>query len=286
MPERPQDARDPAEMLAGAPGRQHHVDGPDPGVLQLRGDITGMVDDQVGAHRHAPFPGFAAGRRRNDLGAGARFQELDRHRADGASAADDQDALHRLRKQILLAEHRFPRGQAADGQGRRVREGEVVRDAGDEAVVDSDQLGPGAVAQHVARAVDPVADIEAGGRRSQRFDDAGKFQAEQHAPAGLGALRCAEHRLAGIDADGFDLDEDIGGPQFGIGKLGDRHRELFDGMGVLVDESFHGKPTVEPEARAVLPRRGRRCCGNRRRCPADVAARPVTCTNRPGRPWP
>jgi hypothetical protein len=109
VPERAKDGSNPAEMLTGAPGRQDHVDGPNPGVLQLRGDITGMVDDQVGAHRHAPFPGFAAGRRRDDLGAGARFQELDRHRADGASAADDQDALHRLRKQILLAEHRFPR---------------------------------------------------------------------------------------------------------------------------------------------------------------------------------
>jgi hypothetical protein len=37
MPERPQDARDPAEMLAGASGRQHHVDGPDPGTFNCVG---------------------------------------------------------------------------------------------------------------------------------------------------------------------------------------------------------------------------------------------------------
>jgi hypothetical protein len=122
-----------------------------------------MIDDQVGAHRHTPLLGFAAGRGRDDLGGSARFQELDRHRADGAGAADDQDALHRLRKPILLAEHRFPRGQAADGQRRGIREGQVVRNAGDEAGIDGDELGPGAVAQHVARGVDPVADIEAGG---------------------------------------------------------------------------------------------------------------------------
>jgi hypothetical protein len=81
----------------------------------------------------------------------------------------------------------------------------------------------------------------------------------KHAPARLGALRGAEHRFAGIDADGFGLDEDIGGPQFGIGKLADLHRELFDGVGILVDKSFHGKPTVEPQARAALERRDRRC---------------------------
>jgi hypothetical protein len=64
-------------------------------------------------------------------------------------------------------------------------------------------------------------------------------QPEDDPPSRLGAPRLADGRLAGVDAHGADLDEQVGVAELRLVGLDELQREGGHGMGALVRERLH-----------------------------------------------
>src|SRR5271154_3038251 len=108
-------------------------------------------------------------------------------------------------------------------------------------MVDGDALCPAAVACHVARPIDAIAHLEAPGGRTDGGDDACEFPAEQHPAAGLGTSYAAKEGFARIDADSANLDQNIGVAQRRLCHFDKLDREVFELVGLFIDERLHSE---------------------------------------------
>jgi hypothetical protein len=100
-------------MVCRVGGGEHKTRSADAQRCDLRGDRLAMVDDVVSAEILHPAHRLGARRSRHYNEVGKRADELDCHRADAASAADDEHrggrARHRL-TDIHAIKQGFPRG--------------------------------------------------------------------------------------------------------------------------------------------------------------------------------
>ena len=112
-----------------------------------------MVDDVVRAQLAHPGLGLGTRGGGDDREAGQPARDLDRHRADAAGAADDEQralvgALAALDADAV--EQELPGGDGRQRQGRGLGEAQPGRLAADDALVDQVVLGVGAGPDHRA----------------------------------------------------------------------------------------------------------------------------------------
>jgi len=153
----------------------------------------------------------------------------------------------------LVAEHGFPRGQAADGQRGGVGEGQLIGDRGDDPVVHGQPLRPAAVAGHIAGAHHPVTDRKSRGRRTGSGHDTGELPAQDDPTARRGAADRPDERLTGIDAYRADLDHQVPVAKLRLVDLDQVQGERVQSMRLLVGQRLHGATSP----RLVQPRRCR-----------------------------
>ena len=143
---------------------------------------------------------------------GERADELDRDRADAASAADDENrggrARHRL-ADIHAVEQGFPRGDRCERQSRGLGKSDRARLVPDNALVDEMKLSVGARTDVATRIEDLIARPEERSLWARLDDDARRIVADHFCGAGRGSGAGAHLVVHRVHRNGADLDQKI-----------------------------------------------------------------------------
>ena len=143
---------------------------------------------------------------------GERADELDRDRADAASAADDENrggrARHRL-ADIHAVEQGFPRGDRCERQSRGLGKSDRARLVPDNALVDEMKLSVGARTDVATRIEDLIARPEERSLWTRLDDDARRIVADHFCSAGRGSGAGAHLVVNRVHRNGADLDQKI-----------------------------------------------------------------------------
>ncbi len=217
--------------------------------LQLRCQRLAMVDDVRGAQLPAPGAAFLArcGRHHGESGMAA---ELDRHRADAARAADDQQGPAAVAAAIELVGHaleqQLPGGERGQRQGRGFGEIQRARLARHQSFIHQVHLCVAARPGDIAGVVHLVPHLERGhlgadgqdGARGVETEDAGRRVFALARTPQLGIDRVDRHclhahqqvlPLRGGGRGQFDVFQRAG---------------ILDRQGVAQAHSFHGRSSV------------------------------------------
>ena len=194
--------RQRVELGVAAERVEHHVE-------VARGDrALRVVEDLIGAERAHQLDVLGAGGR-EDLGAEV-LGELDRERADAASAGVDQHALPGLHRGDLA--QRLQRGEPGERQRRGLGKADAGRAARDHALVGAHLLGEPAHAIFLEARAHLVADLPCADLGADRGDHAGDVAAEddrQRRTADELHLAVAELEVDGVQAGGAHRDRDV-----------------------------------------------------------------------------
>ena len=210
----------------------------------------------MGAEIEAPFLRFRPDRGSDDGEAGEAAGELDQDRADAAGAADDQqgariDALAGHGAEAV--EQQFPGGDRGQGQGGGLGEGQRLRLAADDALVDQMEFRIGALAQDRAGIKHLVARLEQRDVGADGVDDSGGVIA-QNLGFALGRSGALAHLVVDrIGGDRLHRDQDIAALRFRLCGLEISKRiGGIDGKRLLVSDGLHA---CAPAGDAYRPRR-------------------------------
>jgi len=155
------------------------------------------------------------------------FGELDDRRPESAGPGVDEHLLTRLH--LGTVDENLPGGQRHQRHRGRLVVGERARFGRDVGLVDCDELREGTDAQVTGTGMDLVADVEVPHVGADPGDDAGHVVAEHERRLVLQELlelAISDHLVQGIDADGAHPDEDVSGPDLGLGYVGSAHAVL------------------------------------------------------------
>ena len=211
-----------------------------PGLAGAREVFACVIDDAIGSdgsdHFQIPCAADAG-----DVGT-VGFCDLHGEGADSSGCAVDEDGL--LRLEFGAVAQALQGGDAGDGHGRRLREGEVVGLEGKGLFRSAGVFGEGAF----AGAEDGVAGLEAGDLWADGFDDSGEVGTEAWrfglAEAGEEADECGraakEVPVVWIDGGSADVDQDLVSGGCGFFDFG-----VFDYVGrpvAMIEDGVRGAP--------------------------------------------